>query len=217
MRSANRVQFSLLGTGTILSRVCALLLCIGLNCGAEQALDRDEIIARHIEACGGKSNLSALRSLRLDGKISFGDGDFRIDLAWTALFKRPGMLREDASLQGLTGISAYDGKEGWQVQPFQGRKEPERASADDSKTLAQKADFDGPLVGWKEKGFTVSYLGPEDVDGTAALKLKVARPSGDYEYDFLDPDYFLLIRAEKHLFVRGTEQVEEIDYGNYEK
>src|SRR6266478_9018728 len=172
------------------------------------ALDADEIVTRHTEALGGKAKLAALQSLRLVGKISFGSGDFSIDLAWTALLKGPGMIREEASLQGLTGVSAYDGKEGWQVQPFQGRKEPERSSADDSKSLAQKADFDGPLVGWKEKGFSVSYLGPEDVDGTAALKLKVTRPSGDYEYDFLDPDYFLLIRAEKHLFMRGTEQVE---------
>src|SRR5262252_8753190 len=141
-------------TGRRLWGVGALLISLGGRRGDASALDLDEIISRHVEACGGKTNLAALHSLRLDGKISFGDGDFRIDLGWSALFKRPGMLREDASLQGLTGISAYDGKEGWQVQPFQGRKEPERSSADDSKSLAQKADFEGPLVEWEEKGFS---------------------------------------------------------------
>jgi photosystem II stability/assembly factor-like uncharacterized protein len=181
------------------------------------ALDVDEIVARHTEAVGGNASLSALHSLRLVGKISFGSGDSTIELAWTALFKRPGMFREDASLQGLTAVSAYDGKEGWQVQPFEGRKDAERISADDSKALAQRADFEGPLVGWKAKGFAVSYLGTEDVDGTPALKLKVTRPSGDFEYDFLDPDYFLLIRAEKHTFMRDAEQIEEIDYSNYER
>src|SRR6266478_227414 len=181
------------------------------------ALDADEIVTRHTEALGGKAKLAALQSLRLVGKISFGSGDFSIDLAWTALLKGPGMIREEASLQGLTGVSAYDGKEGWQVQPFQGRKEPEHSSRDDSKDLAQRADFEGPLVSWKEKGFSLVYLGSEDVDGTDALKLKLTRPSGDFENVFLDPNYFLVIRSEKHNFIRGTEQIGEIDYGNYEQ
>src|SRR5262249_10092622 len=116
MRSTSkRLQMILLSSNSRLWRMCAFLLSLG-TCEYAHALDRDEIVAKHIEACGGKTNLSALRSLRLEGKISFGDGDFLIDLLWSALFKRPGMLREDASLQGLTGISAYDGKEGWQVQ-----------------------------------------------------------------------------------------------------
>ncbi len=51
---------------------------------AAHALDADEIVTRHTEALGGKTRLAALQSLRLVGKISFGSGDFSIDLAWTA-------------------------------------------------------------------------------------------------------------------------------------
>jgi photosystem II stability/assembly factor-like uncharacterized protein len=177
----------------------------------------DDIVARHTEALGGQARLAALRSLRLVGKLTFGGGNMSIDLVWTAMLKRPGMIRDEATLQGLTGLSVFDGKDGWQVQPFAGRKEPEHSSLDDCKGLAQRADFEGPLVRWKEKGFAVSALGSEDVDGTAALKLKVVRPAGDFEYIFLDPDYYLPIRSEKHNFIRGTEQVEEIDYANYEQ
>jgi photosystem II stability/assembly factor-like uncharacterized protein len=193
-----------------------LLLASALFCRPSLALDLDEIISRHVAALGGKENIAALHSLQLSGKMTFGDGDFSISLASSTWYKRPGMIRQDASLQGLTAISAYNGSEGWQMQPFGGRKDPERSSADDSKSMAQSADFEGPLVGWKEKGFTVSYLGTEDVDGTPALKLKIVRPTGDFEYDFLDPDYYLVIRVERHLFVRGTEQIDESDYSNYE-
>ena len=38
------------------------------------------------------------------------------------LVKKPGMIREEGSIQGLTGVFAYDGKEGWSIQPFQGRR-----------------------------------------------------------------------------------------------
>jgi hypothetical protein len=48
----------------------------------------------------------------------------------------------------------------------------EKMSADDTKSLMEDADIDGPLVDWKAKGSTVEYLGTEDVDGTQAHKLK---------------------------------------------
>ena len=197
--------------------VFTVTLCVSMTAPQARGLDVDEIVKRHTEALGGEAQLSALKSLRLVGKISFGNGDSSIELRWTSLMKRPGRIRQEASLQGMTGVFTYDGKEGWQVQPFEGRRDPEHTSPDDSKELAQQADFEGPVVNWKTKGFSVAYLGPEDVDGTAALKLKVTRPTGDFEYLFLDPAAFLAIRSEKHNFVRGTEQISEIDYGNYEQ
>src|SRR5215472_17500350 len=119
---------SALNRGFLFFTILGLVLLAAVRSAC--ALELDEIVARHTEALGGQSRLAALRSLRLVGKQSFGDGDFNIELVWTALFKRPGMLREEVTLQGLTAISAYDGKEGWQVQPFGGRKEPERSSVD---------------------------------------------------------------------------------------
>jgi outer membrane lipoprotein-sorting protein len=79
------------------------------------------------------------------------------------------------------------------------------------------ADLEGPLVDYKSKENTVEYLGTEDVDGTEAHKLKVTFKSGDIRYIYLDPDYFLEIRNVDVTRVRGAEQVEETDIGNYEK
>ena len=131
--------------------------------------------------------------------------------------ERPDRLRNEASLQGLTQVQAYDGKEGWQIQPFGGRKDPEKLSADDVKGLADSADMDGPLVDWRAKGHQVEYLGTEDVDGTEAHKLKVTQRNGDIKYIYLDPDYFLQIRETVTRTVRGTEQRFETDMGNYEQ
>ncbi len=33
-------------------------------------------------------------------------------------------MRTEASIQGLTAVQAWDGKEAWQISPFQGRKDP---------------------------------------------------------------------------------------------
>jgi photosystem II stability/assembly factor-like uncharacterized protein/outer membrane lipoprotein-sorting protein len=183
---------------------------------AALAVDVDELTAKHVEALGGKAKLAALSSLELSGKLTVGVGDQSFDLTWKRFIKRPGMVRDEASLQGLTAVTSFDGKEGWSVQPFFGRRDPERMSVDDAKQLEEIAELEGPLAGWREKGYAVEYLGTQDVDGTDAHKLKVIRKNGNVQYVFLDPEYYLIIRVESHSFVRGSEQIEETDFGSYE-
>ncbi|HEY1555811.1 MAG TPA: hypothetical protein VGF94_13325 [Kofleriaceae bacterium] len=176
----------------------------------------DDIVAKHLAARGG-DKLRALKSLRLTGHMVFGNGDSSVETQWGELVARPGQIRDEFTVQGLTQIAAYDGREGWNVQPFSGRRDPERASVDDSKTLAQHADFDGPLVDYRAKGNRVEYLGTEDVDGTAAIKLRVTRKDGDLAYVYLDPDSYLEIRETSVHRARGAEDVTETDFGSYEQ
>src|SRR5882724_6805530 len=128
----------------------------------------DELVAKNVAAKGGADALRALQSVRFTGKMLVNEGE--IQLAFTETKKRPGEVRSEVTLQGMTAINAYDGQEGWKVSPFQGRKDPEKMSADDTKSLMEEAEIDGPLVDWKAKGSTVEYLGTEDVDGTLAHK-----------------------------------------------
>ena len=103
----------------------------------------DQLIAKNIEAKGGASAVHGLQTLRLTGKMLVQEG--QIQLAFMQIKKRPDDVRSEASLQGMTKIEAYDGKEGWKVSPFFGRKDPERMSADDVKALVEDAEMDGPL------------------------------------------------------------------------
>jgi len=194
-------------------RIClvAILLCAG----AAHALTADEVVQKNIEARGGLEKLRALRSLRLTGKVLFGSEDSPIEARYAQLIARPGLYREETTLQGLTAVDAWDGKEGWKLSPFGGRRDPFRASADDSKELAQSADLDGPLVDWKEKGNRIELLGTEDVDGTEAIKLRVLRKDGDVVTYFLDEDSFLAIRELHQRMIRGSERIVEVDVGSY--
>src|SRR5689334_7323309 len=192
---------------------CAVLLALALS--AATPLTLDQILARHEEALGGAKNLAAVRSLKVTGKVVFGGGDFSITADFASVRKRPDQIRTEATLQGLTAIDAYDGKESWSVDPFQGRRDPFRTTADEARGLAEDADIDGALIGWREKGYQVSYLGSEDVDGTPAYKLRIALKGGDVQYVYLDPDYFLEIRRVSERHIRGAERVTETDFGSY--
>jgi hypothetical protein len=192
---------------------CWVLLLAGANA---EAFTAAELAAKNVEAKGGSAQLAAVHGLRLSGKVRLNGG--ALELGYTALLERPGSIRYEALLQGLTRVQAYDGHEAWQINPFQGRKDPERLSADDATELAERAaDFLGALVDYQAKGYQVDYLGTEDVDGTAAHKLRVTRPSGNLTYVYLDPDYFLEIRTIDRRIRRGVPEETVTDYGDYEK
>ena len=180
-----------------------------------QAMSADELVAKNVAARGGMEGIGAIKSLRLQGKMHIAG--FGVDIDASQSYKRPGAYRFEGTLQGMTMVQSYDGKEAWRIFPFQGRKDPERTSADDGKQLAEQADFEGGWVNAAAKGNKLEYLGSDDVDGTDAHKLKVTLANGDVEYVWFDPDAFLVIRTLKQRTVRGVEQREESDYSDYEK
>ena len=175
----------------------------------------DELVAKNIEAKGGAEALLALQSLKFTGKMVVNEG--QLQLAYAETKKRTDEVRAEITLQGMTAVQAYDGKEGWKISPFQGRKDPEKMSADDVKPLIEDAEIDGPLIDWKTKGSTIEYLGREDVDGTSAYKIKVVRKNGDVNFVYLDPDHFLEIRILTQRVRHGAQEETETDIGDYEK
>lgn len=193
--------------------VAAALAC--LLAAAAPAPTAEDLAAKNTEARGGLERWRAVTSVRMTGKLLFNNG--QIELALVQTVNRPGAIRVDATLQGMTATQAYDGKEGWQINPFGGRKDPERMPPDEVKSLIEDAEVEGPLVDWQTKGHQLAYLGTEDVDGTDAHKVRVTRKNGDVQYVFLDPDYFLEIRVESQRVVRGVQQEAVSDLGNYEK
>jgi hypothetical protein len=172
----------------------------------------DELVSKNIQAKGGIDKMKAIKSVRMTGKLNGGGG---FTAATVQENQRPNLVRETFALQGMTAVSAYDGATGWQIQPFGGHKDPELMGEDDLKDLLLDADFDGPLVDYKEKGNTVEYLGHDVVDGDDALRLKVTLKDGDIIYYYLDPDTYLEIRKEVQEFVRGSVRESVIDLGSY--
>ncbi len=175
----------------------------------------DQLVAKTIEAKGGAEAIKALESVKLTGKMLVNQG--KMEFKVTEIKKQPDSVREEYTLQGMTMVQAFDGNNGWKISPFQGRKDPEKMSADETKSLVEDAEIVGPLVDWKEKGSKVEYLGTEDVDGTQAHKLKVTRKNGDVNYVYLDPDYFLEIRILSQRTEHGAQVETETDLSDYEK
>lgn len=189
----------------------AVMLCLSLAGLAQTA---EELVAKNLAAKGGEDKIKAIKSLRMAGNYREADG-FSAEVASQA--KAPNQLRNTLSLQGMNLVQAYDGSTGWQINPFQGRRDPEMMGEDDLRDISEDADFYGPLVDAKEKGNTLQYLGHATVDGDDALKLKVTLKNGDIYYYYLDPDTFLEFRIERQQFLRGSVRELNIELGSYKQ
>lgn len=192
--------------------VLTAALCAAIFAVPASSQTADDLISKNIEARGGMEKIQAIKTLRMIAKFD-GGGGFVASVGQEN--QRPLLIRQTFTLQGMTQVQAYDGASGWQIQPFGGKKDPELMGEDDLRDLLLDADFEGPLVNYKEKGSTVEFLGHDVVDGDDALRLKINLKNGDVIYDYLDPDTFIEIRKDIQQFIRGSIRERVIGLGSY--
>ena len=171
----------------------------------------DELVARNLLARGGIEKIKALKTLRMTGKVQ--QGGFRAQFVRESA--APNFIKQMVTIQGMTEIQAYDGSTGWQISPFEGRKDAELLGEDELRGLVEDADFYGPLVDYRTKDNRIEYLGLDTVDGDDAYRLRVTLANGDILYYYLDPDTCLEIRLERVQFIRGSVRETFTNLGSY--
>ena len=192
-------------------------LCFGLIVVAIasmlQAQTVDEIIAKNLQARGGLDKIRAVKTIRATGKLTAGD--LRARFIQENL--RPNHVREEVVIQGMSQIEAYDGHVGWRVSPFEGRKDPDLLSGDDTKGLITDADLDGQLVDYRNKDHRAEYQGHDSVEGTDCYKIKLTLSNGDARIFYIDTVSNLEIKVESQRNIRGTIRYSETYLGDYEQ
>jgi hypothetical protein len=193
------------------------LLAIGalaLLAVSATAQTADEIVAKYIKTVGGTDKIQAVKTLRRMGKFTGGGG---FEAAIIEENKRSNMVRQEFSLQGMTQINAYDGKQGWKIEPWQGKKDVEPMGEEEMKQIVEASDFDGPLVNYQQKKNKIEFVGMEPVEGTDAFKLKVTLADGDVRYYYMDTDYYVPIKIDAKRMIRGAEREYETSLGDYKE
>jgi hypothetical protein len=192
----------------------ASVLVVATPISAQTNLTADDVIARYIKTVGGSDKIQSIKTLRRVGKFTGDDGFEAVVVEESS---RPNRVREEFSLQGMTGINAYDGVTGWKIDPFGGKKDPESLSEEEMRSIIEDSDFDEPLINYKAKGNKVELVGMDQVEGTDVYKLKVTLKSGDTRYYYMDTDSFVPIKYETKRIIRGTPQESETTLGDYKQ
>jgi len=195
-------------------KLILLFVALAVFAAPAAAQSVDEIIAHYLKSVGSMEKIQAVNTLRRTGKFNGGGG---FEAVVVQENKRGNMVREEFSLQGMTGINAYDSKTGWKIEPWGGKKDPEALGEEETKSILEDADFDGPLVNYRQKGNKVEFVGMDQFEGTDTFKLKVTKPNGDVYFYYLDTDYYVPIKIDTKRTVRGAEREYETALGDYKE
>lgn len=166
-----------------------LLVAFGAFATAQTA---EDIIAKHIKATGG-DNWKKVEAVKMEATVA-ADAAAGMSIGWTMTAIRDKAARMDVSVMGMNQTTVVNGDKGWSTNPFMGQTDPEPLTSDQVKSMMDQTDIDGTIIGYKEKGYKVEYVGKEDVDGTEALKIKVDKGGGKLEYLLYDPSSYYEIK-----------------------
>jgi outer membrane lipoprotein-sorting protein len=151
--------------------------------GRAAAQSVDDIVAKHVEAKGGAA-WRATTTMRMTARVVTQD----IELPMTMVWKRPNMMRQDMSFQGVAIVQAFDGASAWGVNPMMGSSDPAPIPGPMAEALKDQADFEGALVDYKAKGSVVELVGTEAFEGRKVHHLKVTRKDKQVQHYYLDAE-----------------------------
>ena len=191
----------------LLSLFLSLLVCANVH-----GQNADEIIKKHIDAIGGMTKIKSIKSEKMIVNMETQGMQFTVQV----INARPNKTRTEVEIMGQKQIQAFDGNQGWYINPMSGRETVELMNADQVKEMKKEADFDGPLVDYKEKGHTITYEGEEDIDGSPCLHLKLLTKDNQTTHYYFDKDsYLLVLEKTKQKMEDGSEVENEQAFSNY--
>ena len=185
-----------------------LLVLAGLS-GAQTL---DEVLAKNYQAHGGLDKLKAMTAMKMSGTIVIPAQAMEMPMIiWQ---KNPDKIRIESTFQDQMIVQAYDGQKAWWIMPFLA-PDAQEISQEQSKEFKEQADFENPLVVYKEKGYKLELLGKEDLEGIPVFKLKLTKSAGREICFYLDAASGIELKSTLVLQAGASETAYEIIFADY--
>jgi hypothetical protein len=184
-----------------------------------------EVVARHIEALGGKEKLQSLNSVYQEGTAVLPNGA-RMTLKKWRVYDR--LYREEVDYGGGRIVVIVTPRQGWVSSPATSgvfKPLPEAQL----KALQTEIDPAGPLADYNAKGYKIERAGLDTVDGHPCYAIRVWFPSKQFiTYSIDEKTWYILRESRKaggilaeacnslglHAIQDGTIDIHFIDYRN---
>jgi len=190
-----------------------LLLVTVLFCSASvYSQTVDEIIAKHIDAVGGKEKLSGLTSVHMEGTV---------DVMGTSGTTKSTILngkgsRTESELGGQQVVNVYTDKGGWLINQFAGMSDPQAMTDEQFKAGEDQIYFD-PFLDYAARGGKAELVGQEKVGTVDAHKIKYTNKDGAVTTYYIDPTTFQVIQVSAVSNNMGQEVEVKSTYSDFQK
>ncbi|HVT73786.1 MAG TPA: DUF2092 domain-containing protein [Lacunisphaera sp.] len=148
-----------------------------------------DIARKHAERAGNR--LAALTALRAEGR-TFINTEV---VPFTMIAQRPNRLRVESFTPLRRVVQVYDGGSApWVSHSDVRHGAPQDMSDAEAKEFIANADFDGPLVDFAAKGYSVDYAGEDTLEGRKAFKLLLMNRSDNIFFLWVDADTYEIVK-----------------------
>lgn len=172
----------------------------------------DEIIAKHVEAIGGKEKLSQLNSVSVESNTEVMGNATKTK---TTILNGKG-FRNESDFNGQQIVQVVTDKGGWAINPFGGSTDPVAIPAEQYQQGEDQIYVD-PLYNYAAKGAKVVLLGKEKAGAADAYKIKYTNKDNAETTYYIDPATYYIVQAVKKGNAMGQEITVTVGYSDYKK
>ncbi len=188
----------------------ALILGLGLQARAQTVA---EIMAKSIEAQGGKDALSKIKDTTTSGTMELIQ--MGMSAALTIYQKEPDKMRMDIDVMGMLITQAYDGKKGWFTNPQTGVAEEMTEQQSQAQRL-QAMGYDAALNPEKY-GITYVLKGKDKLGDKECFVVEQTFKDGFKATAFINASTYLTEKVVSKSDAMGTEVEQETVMTDYRK
>lgn len=180
--------------------ICAVLF-LSAHCYAQSA---QEIVAKHIEALGGKERLQSINSVFIEGVAVAGNGT-AIDTKLWKVYDR--LYRQEVSFGGSQVVTIITPTRGW-VSDAESKGEFKSLPSTKLRAMQPQLDPAGALADYAQKGCRVDMDGRDTVNNRPCYRIRLSCPMGQSVVYSIDEKTYLILKETR----KDAATIEFADY-----
>ncbi len=170
----------------------------------------DDIIAKHLDAVGGKEKLKGITSVQMQNTMEVMGNE----APSTIVIANGKGYRSESDFNGQKIIQVVTDKGGWMVNPMAGIADPQALPEDQIKS-GQEQIYAVPLLDYADRGGKAELLGQEKVGDVNAYKVKVTDKNNVATTYYFDPATYYLIQQVRSAEMMGQQMDMTTTYSDF--